>query len=81
MQVREPPACILSQLVRLINKLKPGTITKINEQRMPFKQMENIEAYLTACKDLGIAELESFNTVDLYEEKSTYTVCCGALSQ
>lgn len=57
----------------MINKLKPGTVAKINDQKTPFKQMENIETYLKACKDLGIAELESFNTVDLYEEKSAFT--------
>lgn len=37
----------------MLNKLKPDTIKKINEQKLPFKQMENIENYSRACKGLG----------------------------
>lgn len=56
-------------LCRVINKLKPGTVPRINESRIPFKQMENIEAYLKGCRELGLPDLENFNTTDLFEEK------------
>jgi len=57
-------------LCKLINALKPGTITKINTGKMPFVQMENIGAYIAACKKLGIPEHYLFVTVDLFEGKN-----------
>jgi len=36
---------------------------------MPFKQMENISNFLKACRALGVAEHDLFETVDLYEAK------------
>eukprot|EP01115_Flamella_aegyptia_P001197 TRINITY_DN1192_c0_g1_i1.p1 TRINITY_DN1192_c0_g1~~TRINITY_DN1192_c0_g1_i1.p1 ORF type:complete len:97 (-),score=58.46 TRINITY_DN1192_c0_g1_i1:45-335(-) len=37
---------------------------------MPFVQMENISAYLNACRDLGLAVHDLFQTVDLFEAKN-----------
>ena len=56
-------------LCRFINSIKPGTIPKINNSSMPFKQMENISSFLRACRSLGVAEFDVFETLDLYEEK------------
>lgn len=56
-------------LCKLLNAIAPGTIKKINESRMPFKQMENISMFLRGCRSLGVAEHSLFETVDLYEEK------------
>ena len=36
---------------------------------MPFKQMENISNFLKACRTLGVAEHDLFETVDLCEGK------------
>lgn len=36
---------------------------------MPFKQMENISNFLKACRVLGVAEHDLFETVDLFEQK------------
>lgn len=36
---------------------------------MPFKQMENISAFLRAIRLIGVEEYEVFETVDLFEEK------------
>ena len=56
-------------LCQLINKVKPGTIRKIETSAMPFKQMENVSNFLRACRSLGVAEHDVFETVDLYETK------------
>ncbi len=66
----------------MLNKLKPDTIKKINEQKLPFKQMENIDNYTRACKGLGIPDMECFATVDLFEEKDFNLVrMCVVLQQ
>ena len=58
-------------LCNLVNALKPGTIKKISTKQMPFMQMENIAAYLSACNAaFAIETFESFMTVDLYEDKN-----------
>mmetsp|Transcript_5393 Transcript_5393/g.9042 ORF Transcript_5393/g.9042 Transcript_5393/m.9042 type:complete len:158 (-) Transcript_5393:241-714(-) len=41
---------------------------------MPFKQMENIAAYLEACTKLGVPAYDSFQTVALYENKDMIAV-------
>jgi hypothetical protein len=57
-------------LCKLINKIKPGAIPKINNSNMPFMQMENIGYFLKAASDLGLRNTDTFQTVDLYEEKN-----------
>jgi len=57
-------------LCKLMNKVYPGIVPKINERGNSFKQMENIEAYLEACRSLGLRSTDLFNTVDLFEEKN-----------
>ena len=36
--------------------------------------MENIEFFLKACRDLGMQDIDVFETGDLYVAKSMYTV-------
>eukprot|EP01083_Nonionella_stella_P077002 210049_1 len=54
-------------LCEAINRIKPGTVRKINKSRMPFIQRENISQYLTGCRDMGMAEITLFVTQDLFE--------------
>jgi hypothetical protein len=61
-------------LCRLANKIKPGSVAKISTMKMPFKQMENIANYLSACTALGMPTFESFQTVDLFEGKNMAAV-------
>merc|ERR1712059_107840 len=69
-------------LCKLINSLseKP-LISKINTQTMAFKQMENIEKFLKACKKYGLQDGDLFQTADLYETQNmsqvlqTITAC------
>lgn len=57
------------RLCRLINTIKPGAVRKVNDSRMPFKQMENISNFLKACRAVGVAEHSLFETVDLFDLK------------
>ena len=68
-------------LCKLVNMLAPGTVRKINESRMPFKQMENVSAFLRACRKLGVADHDCFETVDLFELKdlNVVTLCIHSL--
>ncbi|KAJ3333514.1 E2-like enzyme [Blyttiomyces sp. JEL0837] len=61
-------------LCRVINTVAPSLTIKINNSAMPFKQMENISAFLNACEKLGAKKLELFQTVDLFEGKNMVQV-------
>ena len=58
-----------TRLCKLINTIQPGTVARVNESKMPFKQMENITAFLRGCRAVGVAEFDCFETADLYDEK------------
>jgi len=57
-------------LCTLVNTIKPGCCKSPSNMAAPFKQMENIGNYLAACKALGQRPQESFQTVDLYEDRN-----------
>jgi len=69
-------------LATVANAIEPGKI-RINNSNMPFKQMENISAFLRACRDFGVAEHDLFETVDLFEEKDLNVVltCVSSLGR
>jgi transgelin len=56
-------------LCKLMNKLKPGSVPKINTSGATFKMMENINLFQKALKAYGVADLDVFQTVDLWEQK------------
>ena len=57
-------------LCKLINKLQPGSVSKVNNSKMAFKMMENIGNFLSACERYGLKKADMFQTVDLYEEQN-----------
>lgn len=57
-------------LCTLANGLQPGLVAKVSELQKPFKQMENIGAYLEACRAYGVPAQDTFLTVDLFEGKN-----------
>eukprot|EP01100_Stratorugosa_tubuloviscum_P012111 TRINITY_DN55_c0_g1_i1.p1 TRINITY_DN55_c0_g1~~TRINITY_DN55_c0_g1_i1.p1 ORF type:complete len:140 (-),score=64.82 TRINITY_DN55_c0_g1_i1:133-552(-) len=61
-------------LCKFMNQLRPGICPKINTGRMPFLQMENINAYINACSLLGMKTTDLFQTVDLFEAKNMTAV-------
>lgn len=70
-------------LCRLAVKIMgPGT-AKHNQMKVPFKQMENINNFLSACEKYGLAKTDLFQTVDLYEKQNMWQVvlCLYALGR
>jgi len=61
-------------LCKAINVIKPGTVKAINNSTMPFKQMENVAAYLSGCRTLGMKSSDEFMTRDLYENANMVIV-------
>lgn len=62
-------------LCTLVNIIKPGCCKKPSTMAMPFKQMENIGNYLTACTEkIGVPAHTSFQTVSLYEDQDMLAV-------
>lgn len=70
-------------LCRVMNKLKPGSIAKINTTGGQFKLMENINNFQKAIQAYGVPKIDVFQTVDLYEKKdiSQVTFCLFALGR
>lgn len=68
---------------RLMNKLKPGAIPKINTSGGQFKMMENINKFQKAIKEYGVPDIDCFQTVDLYERRNIpqVTQCIMALGR
>ncbi|KAL7289803.1 hypothetical protein TKK_0016205 [Trichogramma kaykai] len=56
-------------LCELINIIKPGSVPKINTSGGEFKMMENITKFQKALKDYGVADIDVFQTVELWEKK------------
>jgi len=74
---------LLVLLFRLADQIMgPGT-AKINKMKVPFKQMENINNFLSACEKYGLSKTDLFQTVDLYEKQNMWQVilCLYALGR
>jgi len=54
-------------LLKLVNAL--GMNCRIYTGSAPFKQMENVTAFIKAARQMGVAESDLFTTVALYELK------------
>eukprot|EP00761_Pharyngomonas_kirbyi_P011977 gb/GECH01012003.1/.p1 GENE.gb/GECH01012003.1/~~gb/GECH01012003.1/.p1 ORF type:complete len:290 (+),score=74.46 gb/GECH01012003.1/:1-870(+) len=57
-------------LCKLANRIKPGSIKKVNNMKMPFMQMENINSFLEFAKNIGVSSHDLFMTIDLFEGKN-----------
>lgn len=68
-------------LCKLANKIIGGV--KFNTMKVPFKQMENINNFLSACEKYGVSKTDQFQTVDLYEKQNLWQVvlCIYALGR
>ncbi|KAM7445578.1 Rho guanine nucleotide exchange factor6 [Porites harrisoni] len=59
-----------SILCRLVNRLKPGAITKIQQEPVSEEErFQNIRAFLSACQDLQLKDDEIFSPSDLDSEE------------
>lgn len=70
-------------LCRLVNLMKPNSVKKINESKMAFKCMENINAFLENARDMGVPAQETFQTVDLWERQNlnSVVICLQSLGR
>jgi hypothetical protein len=68
-------------LCKVLNAIKPGTIKKINEGNMAFKQRENISNFVSATQTFGVHNSSVFGPDDLFDAKNLGTVvnCIYAL--
>lgn len=72
-------------LCHLINSIKAGSIPekKINQSKMAFKCMENINLFLEHARQMGVPAQETFQTVDLWEKQNLLSViiCLQSLAR
>jgi len=64
-------------LDHVINILAPGSVKKINTNKMAFKQMENIANFVSGCESVGCLKSDLFQTVDLFEGQNPAAVVDG----
>ncbi|GFO01721.1 transgelin [Plakobranchus ocellatus] len=70
-------------LCRLMNKLMPNCIKKIDTKGGGFALMQNIERFQTAARQWGVPQNEVFQTVALWEKKNIpqVTLCIHAIAR
>ena len=56
-------------LCRLVNKIQPGTITRINLMNHKNCKMENVKHFLEGCRKIGIPGNAPFDSADFLEKK------------
>lgn len=57
-------------LCKLMNKLKPGIIQKINVSGGDYKMMDNISQFQRAAAHWGVGDTDLFNANDLWDMKN-----------
>ncbi|KAH7946591.1 hypothetical protein HPB52_001626 [Rhipicephalus sanguineus] len=69
----------------LVNSIKAGSIPekKINQSKMAFKCMENINLFLEHARQMGVPAQETFQTVDLWERQNllSVSICLQSLAR
>ena len=70
-------------LCKLMQRIQPNSIARINTFGGQFKFMENLIFFRNACKQLGLTERDLFHSVDLYERRNipAVTQCILALGR
>jgi hypothetical protein len=64
-------------ICKVLNKLQPGSVKRINTKGGGFTLMENHAAFQKAMKAYGVPEEEVFQTVDLFEARNVKAVVKG----
>lgn len=61
-------------LCKMMNKIEPGCIPKIDTRDIPLVHVENINKYLKACWNLGVPSSDMFVTSDLFQRRGLLQV-------
>ena len=64
-------------LCNLANCLKPGLVAKVSEVQKPFNQMENISAYLEACREYGVPVQDKTSSPSTSSKARTWAPSCA----
>lgn len=57
-------------LCTLMNRLRPGSVTKINTTGGDYKMMDNLNQFQKACIEYGVPDVDLFQAVDLMDRKN-----------
>ena len=78
----DTPAALKSGVVlcKLLNAIKPGTVSKISLSEQPFHQRQNIQVFLTHAEALGVPKPELFVVEELFEGRNLMHVYSCILS-
>lgn len=58
-------------LCRMANIINPGSVPHVNENcTTPWKERENVSAFIKATRAMGLMEKDTFSTLDLQEGKN-----------
>jgi len=57
-------------LCKLMNRLAPGIIPKINTTGGDYKMMDNLSQFQKACVKYGVTDVDLFQTTDLWDYKN-----------
>ncbi|XP_071439951.1 muscle-specific protein 20-like [Hetaerina americana] len=78
---RFPPGCSFEDglrdgilLCKLMNRLQPGIIPKVNLSGGDYKMMDNVSQFQKACVKYGVPDVDLFQTVDLWDKKNIANV-------
>ncbi|XP_044259737.1 muscle-specific protein 20-like [Tribolium madens] len=61
-------------LCKLMNRLSPGIITKINTSGGDYKMMDNLSQFQKACVKYGVPDVDLFQSTDLWDQKNIAAV-------
>ncbi|XP_047001197.1 muscle-specific protein 20-like [Schistocerca americana] len=61
-------------LCKLMNRLQPGIIQKVNVSGGDYKMMDNLSQFHKACVKYGVPDVDLFQTVDLWDKKNIVAV-------